>query len=198
MDLSSIYNDSQAKRRFKVLLWGYPDLVKELFEVVGPALAKERDIRKTEGEEAEHQYTTTEHGGNDFLVPEVTGPSQGMGGTGTASISPRSSQSASLDDGSKPSIEMHGDTQSDSQHKPVAPSRTSGEQALLTASGNTGALEPALENPVPGEDDGCTVPHETEGGASMSENTVEGSYKGKLRKRRESHGVDKTREGGVM
>lgn len=65
----SMNNDSQAKQRFRGLLWGYPDLVKELFEKLGPALVEARETRR-ERKGAKEEKNTTENV-NNLNVPEV-------------------------------------------------------------------------------------------------------------------------------
>lgn len=59
--LISINNNPTSERFFRLWLWGYPDLVKKLFEVVGPNLVEERERGRREREEAEEQRRTMEH-----------------------------------------------------------------------------------------------------------------------------------------
>lgn len=82
-------NDRNVKRSLEKALWGYPDLVKKLFEVLGPALAEEREKRR-EKEEAVQQRTTMEHVDN---VSEVVAEDN----DNTTPVTSQASESTSLD-----------------------------------------------------------------------------------------------------
>lgn len=63
-----------TEQQFRRILWGYPDIVKKLFEVLGSALVEERRIieeardRRKERKAAEQQFTTNK-AGNSNLAP---------------------------------------------------------------------------------------------------------------------------------
>lgn len=56
----SMDNSLEVGRVFRGQLWGYRNLVKMLFEVVGPALVVDRERKIREREEAELQRTLSE------------------------------------------------------------------------------------------------------------------------------------------
>lgn len=92
-------NDRNVKRSLGKALWGYPDLVRKLFEVLGPALVEERE-RRREKEEAVQQRTTMEHVDN---VSEVVAEDN----DDTTPVTPQANESPSLDNISEcPDVKM--------------------------------------------------------------------------------------------
>lgn len=136
----SMDNDREAKRVMGNVLWGYPDLIKKLFDEVGPALAKDRKKRRRDGEEAEQQDTATDHVDN---VPEVVAKEN------TAPAPSQSSEPTSLDNVSGlPNVRLTHIQLNVQSHSDDHPS-TSDEHSLLIATSVTSeALEPSSADPI--------------------------------------------------
>lgn len=126
------------------ILWGYPSLVKKFDEGVRPALSEAREERRREREKAERQDTTTEHDGNDFLVPEVVSHDK----NDTTPVPPQSSPTAPLDDEPEHLDMTKTGAQPDSHRHPDNHPPTLDEHALLTASGNIETFEPLFGDPI--------------------------------------------------
>lgn len=75
----SINDGPSAKRLFRRVLWGYPDLVKMLYDEVRPALVEAHDKGRRDVEEAERHGAKNEQAGNHDLrdVHEVTETTSG-------------------------------------------------------------------------------------------------------------------------
>lgn len=157
-------NNSNLKQRFRGLLWGYPDLVKNLFDVVGPALLEIREKREREKEEAEQQDMTIEQVGNHnlHLAPEV------LGLDNHASVPPQLSLHAPPNERSGPLDMTQSGLQADSQGETVHyPPISDEEHRLPTA---TSASMKALE-PTPRVPD---VPEPTSGDLILQPDIEEG------------------------
>lgn len=125
-----------AKRLFRGRLWGYPDLVKALFEIVGPALVEEHEKSRREREEAEKRRMITEHVNN---VPDVVGEDM----NDTDPDPSQSNEPTFLDDRSGVPDISQTVAQLDSQGLPDNHPPTTDEHPLQTAaSAITEALEP--------------------------------------------------------
>lgn len=169
---TSMANDEITKRVFEGVLWGYPDLVETLFEVVGPALVEERQKKIRQREEAEEKNAATEHS-DDSLVTDVADTNHDKDGTAPVSIAFLYDQLLGY------SNAMHRVVQQNGQSQPESPPPTSCERILSTLQ----AIESAFANPiqqmdVPWLEDEASVPNGNKEATSMLEDTVEGPYNG--------------------
>lgn len=139
----SMDNNPSAELVFSSgFLWGYPDLVKKLFEEVRPVMVGAREKRR-EREEAEQQEATADDD-SLHLVPKVVGQDEDR--DNTRSVPSRSSQPASPGDGIEYITTAQTDRHRDSQTQPDGHPLT-GERPLLTASGSTEVMQPSSGDP---------------------------------------------------
>lgn len=140
----SIDNNPKFRRLLRERLWGYPDLVKTLYEVVGPALAKEgHENRRREREEAEQQRTTTKYVSNvsDIAVEDKASP---------AHVPHQSAEPALFDNGPRRSYDEHTGMQLDGQGQPDGYAPITDEHLLWTT--------PLATTEVLGTTSGAPVP----------------------------------------
>lgn len=161
-------NDATTKEELsRGVLWGYPDLVKKVFGVVGPALVEEREKRRTEREEAGQNDMTKE----DFdivleVLPEVEDK--------TASVPP---QLRPLEDESGPLITTHAVSEPEFPGQPEYNLPSLAECVLLTAS-DAEAQKPPSENVIlqSAIGEGAIPTYEIEEVPSTAESNDEGPH----------------------
>lgn len=160
-------NDSTCLQYFRAMLWGYPDLVEELFETVGPALVAEREKKRREREEADQQNLTMEHAddGTEVVAEDKND---------SAPAPSQSSESAILDHGTGlPDVKKP-----ESQGQPDDHSLAFDERPQPTAtSATTEALDPTpgVSIPKTNMEEAAGTPKGIEEAPSTSDNNNEES-----------------------
>lgn len=160
-------NDPSGLQYLRARLWGYPDLVKKLFDVLVPALVEEHEKKRRVREEVEQQNLTMEHIDDG---PEVVAEDK----EDTAPAPSQSNESAVVDHGTGlPDVRNP-----ESQGQPEDHSPALDERPLPTAASATmEALEPTpgVSIPQTNMEEAAGTPKEIEEVPSTSDNNNEES-----------------------
>lgn len=141
----SMDNDPRANALYKSLLWGYPDLITKLFEVVRPALIEEREKRRELEEEWQRGRTVEHVKRNHEIMEEIKD---------STTSTPQQCLSVPSDDGSGPLDLTQTVACPDSQAQPIKHPTTSNGYLSTVSTSTMETLKPFPGIQTPQSDTG--------------------------------------------